>query len=274
MTVTTVRTLWRYPVKSMGGEEVSELEIGRSGVVGDRVFGVFDVGERRLASAKRARQYGKLLECRVRLVGSTESDDSTIEVTFPDGSVECGIEKVSRRTSELLGREVRIVASGDPVAQDFLAMAASSTFADLAPVHVLSTGILGRMAAAYPGGVWDARRFRPNLLLDGADLETDDMLGCDLVSTSAVLHAVMPTPRCVMTTLAQDQLPHDADILRAVAGVDRRVVPVLGEKPCAGVYADVVQGGIVRRGDSVRLDRVTARHGALASVLQTLEQRG
>jgi uncharacterized protein len=274
MTVSTVRQLWRYPVKSMGGEEVCELELGPDGVVGDRAYGFFDVAAKRLVSAKKARLYGKLLGCRARLLSPAGANHPpAVEVTFPDGSVVSDDNaEVSRRATELLGRDVRLVASTDPAAQEFVAMAARATFADLAPVHVLTTGILNRMSAAYPGGAWDARRFRPNLFIDGADLETDDLLNCDLtVGPDVVLHAAMPTPRCVMTTLQQGDLPHDARILRAVAGVDFRKVPVLGDKPCAGVYTDVVNSGVVRRGDPVGVERVSTRHGTLAATLEVLE---
>jgi uncharacterized protein YcbX len=272
MTISTVRRLWRYPVKSIGGEEVTELQIGPGGVVGDRAYGFFDVAERRLVSAKRARQYGKLLQCQARLVGPPGPDDAPVEVTFPDGRIEHGAQGISQRASELLGREVHLVSVTGSVAQDFRAPGAPTTFADLAPVHVLSTGTLDQMAAAYPGGAWDARRFRPNILVEAPDVRIDDLLGCDLqIGAQAVLHVVMPTPRCVMTTLAQATLPHDAGILRTMADVDFRVVPVLGAKPCAGVYADIVRAGVVRPGDAVSIDRVPPRCGALVSALESLE---
>lgn len=268
MAVSTIDRLWRYPVKSVGGEEVTELQMGPTGVVGDRAYGFVDVADGRLVSAKRARRYGRLLECRARW-GSSAS----IEVTFPDGRAEHGVEAVSRRASEVLGREVRLVASTDEAVREFRALAAPSTFADLAPVHVVTTGMLDRLAAAYPGGVWDARRLRPNILLDGAGMTIDDLLGCDLVGADAVLHAAMPTGRCVMTTLAQGSLPHDAQILRAVASVDRREVPKLGDKPCAGVYADVAQAGVVRVGDRLDVRHVGPRRGALSAAVDGLRQR-
>ena len=54
-----------------------------------------------------------------------------------------------------------------------------------------------------------------------------------------------PCPRCVMTTLPQGDLPKDPGILRAAAQHNRANV---------GVYASVVQGGRVRRGDAIRLE--------------------
>jgi uncharacterized protein len=67
------------------------------------------------------------------------------------------------------------------------------------------------------------------------------------------LRVTMPDPRCVMTTLAQGDLPKDIDILRTL--VRHNTVPVgsFGKLPCAGVYATITAGGIVRCGDQVIL---------------------
>jgi MOSC domain-containing protein YiiM len=55
-----------------------------------------------------------------------------------------------------------------------------------------------------------------------------------------------------MTTLAQDDLPADPGILRAIARHNRVNLGSYGALPCVGVYASVVQSGVVRRGDAIR----------------------
>jgi uncharacterized protein YcbX len=261
MTGATVTRLWRYPVKSMVGEEVPELLVGRGSVVGDRAYGFLEVETGRLVSAKR---YGSLLECHARLaVGG-------VEVTFPDGTVVSDPDELSRRTSTLLGREVRFVRHADQDAQPVVAIAAPETLADFAPVHVLAVSALQQLAAEHPAGVWDPRRFRPNVLIDdtGQGDGVDGWLDHDLgLGAEVVVHVAIPTPRCVMTTRAQGELPRDPAILRTLARSRSLDVGPLGEKPAVGSYAEVVTPGVVRRGDPVRVERVGPRHGVIAAAL-------
>src|SRR3954470_262724 len=89
MTGISVGTLWHYPVKSMQGEEVDEIVLGPGGVAGDRAFGFVDVETGRLASAKRPRRVGALLQFRAGSLPppADASEPPPVEVTFPDGTV-------------------------------------------------------------------------------------------------------------------------------------------------------------------------------------------
>lgn len=306
----SVGRLWHYPVKSMRGEEVREILLGPGGVVGDRAYGFLDVQTGRVASAKRPKRYGALLECRARFLSPPGADEPTppIEVTFPDGRVVRGDEaELTRRVTALLGREVRMVTSapvgaaleevwptldgfgpdavadalqiepadehGDRIVQVFVAMAAPGTMLDLAALHVVAASTLRRLAAEYPDGDWDPRRLRPNMLIEDDDgpVDEDEWLGCDLhLGAEAVVHVVAPTPRCVMTTLAQGELPRDGQVLRTLARVGRREIGRLGQFACAGSYAEVVNPGVVRSGDPVRIERVHPRQGALTAAIDAL----
>ena len=141
---------------------------------------------------------------------------------------------------------------------------------DLAQVHVLATSTLRRLADEHPGGklgpAADAaqhpgrrrRRMR----------DEDDWLGCDVhLGEQAVVHLVVPTPRCVMTTLAQPGLPKDAAVLKTIARFGLKGSSRFGQSACAGWYADIVTPGIVRRGDPIRVQRVQPRKGALAATI-------
>jgi MOSC domain-containing protein len=66
------------------------------------------------------------------------------------------------------------------------------------------------------------------------------------------LGVAIPDPRCVMTTLAQDELPKDSEVLRSLARHNRLDVAG-GRYPCAGVYATVESTGTIRTGDGVSL---------------------
>lgn len=240
---------------------------------------------------------------------TADGESPPVAVTLPDGSVvrtddDNGAE-LTRRVAELLGREVRLVSTApDGIALDELipqmdglgenaleamqtepdthgdsfipipvAMAAPGTMLDLAAMHVLATSTLQRMADAHPDGVWDPRRMRPNILIDDTAEpgDEDDWLGCDVhIGEQAVVHIVGPTPRCVMTTLAQPGLPKDSDVLRTVARLNMKEMGALGQFPCAGSYAEVVTPGAVRRGDPIRFERVEPRKGALAATIEMM----
>ena len=290
MTGTSVGSLWHYPVKSMQGEEVEQILLSPGGVVGDRAYGFVDVETGKLASAKRPRHFGALLDCHARFLAAPTGDDGppSVEVTFPDGTVvrtdDDGGAELTRRTAELLGREVRLISTapdglafdevqGDKVLQFPVAMAAPGTLLDLAAMHVLATSTLQRMADAHPDGQWDPRRMRPNILIDDSAEpgNEDDWLGCDVhIGDEAVVHIVGPTPRCVMTTLPQPGLPKDSEVLKTVARVNMKEMGALGQFPCAGSYAEVVTPGVVRRGDPVRFERVQPRKGALAATIDMM----
>jgi uncharacterized protein len=313
MTVATVGRLWRFPVKSMQGEEVDEVLLGPGGVVGDRAYGFVDVATGRLASAKRPKRFGALLDCHARFLSppSADAPPPPIEITMPDGTVVRGDSddgaELARRVTELLGREVRLISTapdglafdelwpqieglgpdglvdalevepadsqGNRVVQVPVAMAAPGTMLDLAALHILSAATLNRLKAEYPAGEWDPRRMRPNMLIDAGDepADEDEWLGCDLqIGAEAVIHVVGPTPRCVMTTLAQPGLPKDPGVLKTIAGVGRKQIGGLGQFACAGSYAEVVTPAVVRRDDPIRIERVQPRQGALAATIDMM----
>ena len=124
------------------------------------------------------------------------------------------------------------------------------TFFDCALVHLLTTATLGRLRALYAQGRFEVRRFRPNIVVATANGENDfaenAWIGHMLaIGNDVRLNITGPCPRCVMTTLPQSDLPQDTGILRSAAQHNGANV---------GVYASVLQGGMVRRGDPVRLD--------------------
>ena len=129
----------------------------------------------------------------------------------------------------------------------FLHALPEGTFFDLGPVHLLTTATLDRLRKLVPEARFEAKRFRPNLVIEpGEDAEgfvEDEWIGRTLAIGDEVRLAVTgPTARCVMTTLAQGDLPKDPSVLRAA---------VKNNEGNVGVYATVVRSGRVRRGDVV-----------------------
>ena len=124
------------------------------------------------------------------------------------------------------------------------------TFFDCAVVHVLTTATIDRLRELYPQGRFEVRRFRPNVVVEIAggmkDFVENAWIGHTLALGDEVrLNITGPCPRCVMTTLPQGDLPKDPGILRTAAQHNRVNV---------GIYAAVLRGGTIRRGDPVSLE--------------------
>jgi uncharacterized protein YcbX len=276
-----VGSLWRYPVKSMRGEEVARVEIGPDvGIGGDRAYGLVDVATGTVASAKHPRKWSRLLDWRADFDAAPAlgSAPPPVRITLPDGMVVRSDDAdVDAALSRALGCEVRLATSpprqasleestlrADGTLPDELSVtplaigAPAGTFFDFAPVHLLTTATLARLETLHPAGRFALPRFRPNVVVrcDGADgFVENDWVGHELALGDEVRLCVTFTcPRCVMTTLPQQDLPSDPAILQTAARHNRVLFPLLGKAmPTVGVYATVVRGGRVQAGDRVRL---------------------
>ena len=206
-----------------------------------------------------------------------------ISITLPDGAVINSADAdVDRALSRALGRNVTLLvtapvrptreanrapvdgaADQELILEEEMALAAPpGTFFDYAPIHLLTTTTLERLQDLYPDGRFEIPRFRPNIVVappgDERDFVENRWLGRRLVVGVGVeLQLIDPCPRCVMTTLAQGDLPHDPAILRTVARHNAvasvTLAPGVVLPAVAGVYAGVLQAGTLRRGDSVWL---------------------
>jgi uncharacterized protein len=274
----TVASLWRYPVKSMLGEELAAVRLSDRGLVGDRAWALQDSADGRIATAKNPRKWPNLFafhaSCQASPDGNAEA--ALLRITLPDGTVLTGqTSHINQTLSHALGRAVTVVSterrhaseeaqsSDDWTAQseeywpdiegldhrdtvtDFDLPA--GTFFDCATVHLLTTATLERLHSAYPQGRFEPQRFRPNIVVKpSARTEAfveDSWIGRTVAIGDEVrLRITGPCGRCVMTTLAQGDLPNDSGILRTAVQHNRANV---------GVYAAVVRGGTIRRGDRV-----------------------
>jgi uncharacterized protein YcbX len=127
---------------------------------------------------------------------------------------------------------------------------------DVFPVSVMTTSTLDHLDELQPASRFDVRRFRMNLIVDTATagFVENGWVGRVLdVGGSVRLAVAMPDPRCVMTTVAQPELPRDPTILKALVKYNRLDVGGGGLYPCAGVYAATASPGTIRRGDPVSL---------------------
>jgi uncharacterized protein len=275
----SVVALWRYPVKSMMGEELNSSEITPRGLLGDRQFAVVDRATGKIAGAKNPRKWGNFFDYRAAYLEGPKSGRRTprVQITLPGGDlVTNDRDDLEQVLSGALGRDVAFVEArpGQPTSgvaetywpdlkgldhrdtvTDFEMPA--GTFFDSAVVHLLTTSTLDRLRELYPQGRFEARRFRPNIVLS-VDSENprfveNDWIGRTIMIGDTVRLAITkPCSRCVMITLPQGDLPKDSGILRTAAqhnGVN------------VGVYASVVMGGTIRRRDPVVLGQAS---GAVA----------
>jgi MOSC domain-containing protein len=278
MSTYSVASLWRYPVKSMAGEELDSVHVSARGLRGDRAYALVDTARGKVGSAKSVRKFGGLLNCRARFATAPGSDDCmpAVRITLPDDSVvDSGQSDTDAKLSAAFGPQVSLEsAAPDGLMLEFDAgtlggkhaqttalpvasAAPSGTLFDYASVHIITTATLRRLTEAYPEGQITIQRFRPNIVVDCAD-ETgfveNAWPGRTLTfGPELVVRVSIPCPRCVIITLPHADLPHDPRILRTIADQNRLDLGDFGHLPCAGVYADVVRPGSIRRGDRVQL---------------------
>ena len=268
--VGSIVSLWRYPVKSMMGEELNAAEVAKGGLVGDRAYALVDNSDGKVASAKNPRKWPHLFDFRAALADAPRPGAKVppVRITLPDGAI-VGSEQpdVHQMLSEVLKREVTLSSSPGPrtaTAEEYWPDIEGldhrdtvtdfglpdGTFFDCAFVHLLTTATLDRLRALYPQGRFEVRRFRPNIVVEIPSGEKsfveNGWIGRTITLGDEVrLRITEPCPRCVMTTLPQGDLPKDPGILRTAAQYNEVSV---------GVYAAVLRGGTIRRGDPVRIE--------------------
>ncbi len=272
-----IKTLWRYPVKSMNGEEVDETPVTDGGLLGDRAYAVIDRSNGKVASAKFPKKWGRLIELSATFVEAPRIDAPTppVRITWPTGTeVVSGDGDPDARLTETVGRSVTLTTTRpetvslerlDPLAADETildigALMMEGRFSDYAAVHLLTTATLARLSELAPDSHFDARRFRPNIVVETGEksgfVENDWVGRTVAIGEEIRLRISDPTPRCSIPTLGQQGLAKDPSVLRTIVAHNRLPVPLLdGETlPCAGVYGFVLQGGTVRKGDPVRIE--------------------
>src|SRR5258708_858289 len=159
----SVVSLWRYPVKSMMGEELNATEVTERGLLADRAYALVDSSDGKVATAKNPRKWPRLFDFRATFIEPARAAAKVppVRITLPDGTT---VTSDQGDLNQILSKAVKVTS---------------------------------------------------------------------------------PCGRCVMTTLAQGDLPKDPGILRTAAQHNQVNV---------GVYAAVERGGIIRRGDPVRIE--------------------
>lgn len=281
-----IAAIHRYPVKSMLGERLERAELTDQGIAGDRGWALKDEVRGALTGAKRfaelmtysaryleeptstKRSPAVAIQARGRTLKSSDGDvndslsrllghpvslwpllPAEVEAHYrrqplPEGTdIEAVLREVFARTPE----EPLPDVSQFP---EILSTHESppGTYFDAFPLLLITRSALTelerRAREAGNTSLFDARRFRPNLLIDTADAGfiEDGWIGRELRIGDAIIKVEMPCPRCIMTTHGFEDLPKDPKVMRAL---------VQHHGGDLGVYASVVQPGIIEQGAAI-----------------------
>jgi uncharacterized protein YcbX len=277
-----VLSLWRYPVKSMMGEELPLAQVRTHGLVGDRVYAILNRSDGKVATAKNPRTWPTLFTFKAIWNEGVDRGDNvpSVCITLPDGIVVTSEQSdLNQVLSKTLKREVSLLVIEEGRVSGVqstlpLSWTANSeeywpdidgrdhrhtvtdftlptgTFFDAAKVHLLTISTLNQLREGYPDGDFAVQRFRPNIVVDVAretkGFSENSWIGHTLAIGDEVrLNITSPCSRCVMTTLPQGNLPKDPGILRTALQHNHGNV---------GVYAEVVKSGTIRPGDRIRIE--------------------
>jgi uncharacterized protein len=269
--VGTVSEIRRFPVKSMQGELISSTVLDGLGIAGDRRFAVRDLDNGKVLSGKTPKAGPLLLECRARFEGA----DIVASVNGVDHRV--GDASLDAALSALLSRNVQVqaCAGADDLYESYWpeidGMALSDvtvdfpvtmgtgkgTFADLAALHLLATSSVAHLSSLNDELSLSMHRFRPSITVDSGDavgfVEKDWTNRTGSIGDVTVAFST-ESPRCIMTTLNQHDLPRQPAVLQTIAKHNKVDFDGFGAFACLGIYAEVTSAGEVSIGDKLTID--------------------
>ena len=259
-TVGTVESLWRYPVKSMRGEEMPEVFMGFSGIYGDRCYAFKNSAARKgfhylsatvqqqmlryrpqFRYTERAVKPPNLTEAMSIAPGVTpanaEPDDLMLDVVTPSGAVVAVDDPALR---EMLVEGLR--------GENHLSLVRSDrALTDCRPVSLISLQTV-RQVEAELGFSVDKRRFRANVYLNlasGDGFAEDELVSRRLrIGSHVEIMVLERDPRCKVISLDPDTGEHNPEVFRKVAQAHGNF---------AGVYCAVLVEGILTKGDSIEV---------------------
>ncbi len=256
--VGTVETLWRYPVKSMRGEELNEIFAGFAGVYGDRLFAFESSTNRKGFPFFTGRDQRQMIRYRPRFRDpkkaaqpinraeaeqananpiSAKPDELMIDVETPDG------ETFAIDDPALMDN----LRAGIENEHNLTLLRSEKAITDSRPISMFSVQS-ARMLGQETGVDVDKRRFRANVYVDlasGKAFEENEFVGRSLrIGSRVVVQILERDPRCMMITLDPDTADKTPAILKSVAQA---------HDGFAGVYGAVLAEGMINKGDSVVL---------------------
>ena len=257
-TIGTVESLWRYPVKSMRGEELDEVFAGFSGVYGDRLFAFSSSASPKGFPFLTGREQRQMLRYRPRFrqpekaarpINQAEAeklppgvtplyaapDDLMLDVETPSGDA------LAIDDSAL----IEALRQGIDAKHQLTLLRSERALTDCRPLSIF--GIQSARKLGEETGITvDKRRFRANIYLDLAEgFAEDEFVGRSIrIGPKVIVSILERDPRCMMITLDPDTGEKEPALLKKVAQAHSGM---------AGVYGAVLVEGMVHKGDSVEL---------------------
>jgi hypothetical protein len=255
-----IESLWRYPVKSMRGEELQEAFIGFPGIYGDRLHAFQSSAAPKGFPYLTGREQEAMLLYRPRYrhpertmkpvnladaeaMGSgltpvyAKFSDFTVDVETPDG------ERLAIDDPRLIG----ILRNGLRDRHELTLLRSDRSMTDCRPVSIFSIQTARRLSQEL-GIVLDKRRFRANLYIElesGAAFGEDQFVGRTLrIGARTAIAVLQRDSRCKMITLDPDTAQPNPELMRSLAR---------DHEGKAGVYGAVLVEGTIRPGDEIAL---------------------
>jgi uncharacterized protein len=250
------------------GEELTVADMMEGGLIEDRAYALIDNSTGKIASAKNPRKWAGLFDCHASFGAPPRKGHPLppVWIVLPDGSnITSDQPNANEILSRFFERDVTLAktAPESPALEEY--------WPDIDGLAHRETVTDESIALSRPRVAFSTMRWltysRPTRSIDcgnsirkvvlkpedsaptwvGQNVEIGDVL---------VLKVTNPCPRCVMTTLAQADLPQDHGILRTAAQHNQPFVPALGSAmPSVGVYANVLRAGVISRNDPIHCNR-------------------
>ncbi len=276
-----IASLWRYPVKSMIGESLPSVRVEDKGLSGDRSYALIDKATGKVVTAKNPRKWPTIFGFSATISESSSSSNNIppVRIRLADGSLVTSDQKnINQILSKALKHEVILAVTNgfdtvgvhSPLPGSWTASSEEywpdmverekrdtvtnfelpiGTFFDDAKLHLLTTATIAKLSDCYPKGDFKVQRFRPNIVVESfrgklSFTENNWVDHTVFIGDQVRLKIEKPCPRCVMITLPQGGIPKDIGVLRTAVKHNQGNV---------GVYASVLQSGLIRSGDKVRI---------------------
>jgi uncharacterized protein len=245
-----VESLWRYPVKSMRGEELREAYLTAKGVYGDRRYAFLSTGARKDFPYFTAREQPELLQHRARYLHPEKMIRPKGELSLADGAIEVET-PLGERLAVDDPRLIQLLRSGlhewQQKRHQVMVVQSDSPVVDTRPLSLFCLQTVGRLSEEL-GEELDKRRFRANVYVDlasGKGFDEDEWVGRRLrIGADAVVEILKRTKRCKLITLDPDTSERNIELMRKIA---------LEHELRAGISAGVVVEGMIAVGDEMRM---------------------
>ncbi len=263
----------------MGGESLQSAQFSHHGVLGDRSYAVHDG-----TTIRGAKKFASLMTCSAAF--DEEPDGLSIPpvtITLGETTISSADPAINDKLSEFLGQSVRLDKLPDASDREYflrpdekmgideirsvLGLEADEPFPDFSefpdeldqyvsppgtyfdayPLLILTTTSLANLQEAAPDSIIDARRFRPNIVLDSDDSAAypeEEWKHKILQIGEVVIQLSLPCPRCVMTTIGFDNLPKDPGIMRTLVKENHHKL---------GIYGEVIKPGRIHIDDEATI---------------------